>query len=87
MAALSGSAGPPASPVSRREVPADTLGTVHVDVPHLMRLRFRVQGLRFLAPAPVTSVLSGNHASRLRGRGLNFDEIRGGKCRGHGVAT
>lgn len=66
-----------ASGVHRAEIPADSVGTVHVDVPHLMRLRFRVQGLSFLAPAPVRSVLSGNHASRLRGRGLNFDEIRG----------
>ncbi|UVA81863.1 MoxR protein [Pandoraea commovens] len=67
----------PPLPARRREVPADTLGTVHVDVPHLMRLRFRVHGLSFVAPAPVRSVLSGNHTSRLRGRGLNFDEIRG----------
>jgi uncharacterized protein (DUF58 family) len=36
-----------------------------------------VRGLSFIAPPPVTSILSGAHASRLRGRGLNFEEIRG----------
>ena len=30
----------------------------------------------FLPQQPVTSILSGRYASRLRGRGLNFEEIR-----------
>ncbi|SEB16658.1 Protein of unknown function DUF58 [Paraburkholderia sartisoli] len=52
-------------------------GSVYVDAAHLARLEFRARGLSFVAPAPVSSILSGNHASRLRGRGLNFEEIRG----------
>jgi uncharacterized protein (DUF58 family) len=53
------------------------IGSVYVDAAHLAKLEFRARGLSFLAPAPVSSILSGNHASRLRGRGLNFEEIRG----------
>ncbi|OLL28667.1 MoxR protein [Burkholderia sp. SRS-W-2-2016] len=53
------------------------MGSVYVDAAHLARLEFHARGLSFVAPPPVTSVLSGGHASRLRGRGLNFEEIRG----------
>jgi uncharacterized protein (DUF58 family) len=52
------------------------IGRVYVDAVHLAKLEFRACGLSFVAPAPVSSILSGNHASRLRGRGLNFEEIR-----------
>lgn len=52
-------------------------GRVYVDAAHLAKLEFHARGLSFIAPAPVSSVLSGSHASRLRGRGLNFEEIRG----------
>lgn len=55
---------------------ASDLGRVYVDTAHLAQLEFRARGLSFLAPAPLTSILSGNHASRLRGRGLHFEEIR-----------
>ncbi|MBT8040752.1 MAG: DUF58 domain-containing protein [Gammaproteobacteria bacterium] len=41
-----------------------------------MRLRFKASGFSFLPRQPVHSVLSGRHASRLRGRGLNFEELR-----------
>ncbi|MFM0211530.1 DUF58 domain-containing protein [Paraburkholderia sediminicola] len=52
------------------------IGRVYVDAAYLAKLEFQARGLSFVAPAPVSSVLSGNHASRLRGRGLNFEEIR-----------
>ncbi|SAK46107.1 hypothetical protein AWB75_00883 [Caballeronia catudaia] len=55
----------------------DPIGSVYVDAAHLARLEFRARGLSFLAPAPVSSILSGRHASRMRGRGLNFEELRG----------
>ncbi|MEA1834324.1 DUF58 domain-containing protein [Methylobacterium durans] len=42
----------------------------------LMRLRHRARGFSFLPRQPVHSLLSGRHASRLRGRGLNFEELR-----------
>lgn len=49
---------------------------VYVDIADLIRLRFKTTGFSFLPRQPVRSVLAGKHASRLRGRGLNFEEIR-----------
>jgi len=49
---------------------------VYADLDELMRLRFKSSGFSFLPRQPVHSVLSGRHASRLRGRGLNFEELR-----------
>jgi uncharacterized protein (DUF58 family) len=63
--------------MSMAAVSGSAIGSVYVDAAHLAKLEFRARGLSFFAPPPVTSILSGNHASRLRGRGLNFEEIRG----------
>ncbi len=41
-----------------------------------MRLQHRTRGFSFLPRQPIQSLLAGRHASRLRGRGLNFEEIR-----------
>lgn len=41
-----------------------------------MRLRFKSSGFSFLPRQPIHSILSGKYASRLRGRGLNFEELR-----------
>lgn len=49
---------------------------IHVSVEHLRTLEGAAAGLSFLPRQPVASVLSGRHASRLRGRGLNFEEMR-----------
>lgn len=49
---------------------------VHVSLHHLLRLRHQATGYSFLPQQPVHSVLAGRYASRLRGRGLNFEEIR-----------
>jgi len=49
---------------------------VHVTLAHLRRLEGLARGLRFLPRQPSHSVLNGRHASRLRGRGLNFEEMR-----------
>jgi len=51
-------------------------GTVHVSLDRLIRLEHRARGLLFLARQPRSSILAGRHGSRLRGRGLDFDEIR-----------
>jgi len=48
----------------------------YVDLDKLMRLRFKASGFSFLPRQPIHSILSGRHASRLRGRGLNFEELR-----------
>jgi uncharacterized protein (DUF58 family) len=39
-------------------------------------MRHRARGFSFLPRQPIHSLLAGRHASRLRGRGLNFEEIR-----------
>lgn len=43
----------------------------------LVRLQGEARGFSFLHRQPVTSLLSGRRASRIRGRGLAFEEIRG----------
>ncbi len=50
---------------------------IHVSIEHLRGLEGAARGLSFLPKQPSRSVLNGRHASRLRGRGLNFEEIRG----------
>src|SRR5262245_42230420 len=42
----------------------------------LLRLRHRAKGFSFLPRQPVHSLLTGRHTSRLRGRGLDFEELR-----------
>lgn len=41
-----------------------------------MRLEHKARGFTFLPRHAITSLISGRHASRLRGRGLDFEEIR-----------
>jgi uncharacterized protein (DUF58 family) len=49
---------------------------ITVDLEYLLTLKADARGFSFLARQPVTSLLSGRHASRLRGRGLAFEELR-----------
>lgn len=49
---------------------------IRVDLAHLRGLEGRAKALSFLPRQPARSVLNGRHASRLRGRGLNFEELR-----------
>jgi uncharacterized protein (DUF58 family) len=49
---------------------------IHVSLAHLRGLHGAAQGLNFLPRQPAGSALNGRHASRLRGRGLNFEEMR-----------
>ena len=41
-----------------------------------MLLRHQAQGFSFLPRQPIHSLLAGPHGSRLRGRGLDFEELR-----------
>lgn len=50
---------------------------VRVTLGHLRSLECRAKKLSFLPRQPARSILNGRHASRLRGRGLNFEELRG----------
>jgi len=59
----------------RKQAPAGQAG-VYADLDELMRLRYKASGFSFLPRQPIHSILSGRHASRLRGRGLNFEELR-----------
>ena len=49
---------------------------VHVTLSHLTRLERQQAHFSLLPKQPIRSVLSGQHASQLRGRGLNFLELR-----------
>ncbi len=56
--------------------PQEKLTGVYAYLDDLIRIQFQAQGFSFLPKQPINSLLSGRHASRLRGRGLNFEEIR-----------
>lgn len=49
---------------------------VYATIEQLVALQHRARGFSFLPRQPIHSLLAGRHASRLRGRGLNFEEIR-----------
>lgn len=48
----------------------------YVTLDEMLRLRHSAKGFSFLPRQPVHSLLTGRHASRLRGRGLDFEELR-----------
>src|SRR5215831_17349395 len=49
---------------------------VYVDLEELVALEYRGRKVSFLPRQPAHSLLFGRFASRMRGRGLNFEEIR-----------
>ena len=51
-------------------------GRVYVQLADLIQLQHQARGFSFLPKQPVRSLLTCLHASRLRGRGLNFEELR-----------
>jgi uncharacterized protein (DUF58 family) len=65
-----------ASGAARADGTTSGLARAHVSLDELMRLKLRAKGFSFLPRQPVHSLLSGRLASRLRGRGLNFEELR-----------
>lgn len=48
----------------------------YTNLDELIRLRFCVADFSLQPRQPVTSILSGRYGSKLRGRGLNFEELR-----------
>ena len=64
------------TPMRKRQSGSDHPHGVYASLDELMRLRFKSSGFSFLPRQPIHSILSGRHASRLRGRGLNFEELR-----------
>ena len=49
---------------------------VHTSLKHLMRLKHQAHGFSFLPKQPIKSVLMGRKRSTIRGRGLDFVELR-----------
>lgn len=49
---------------------------VVITLEELMRYEYYVQDIPLLPQHPVYTILAGRHASRLRGRGLDFEEVR-----------
>jgi len=64
------------TPIRKRKPAGAVTPGIYAELDDLMRLRFKASGFSFLPRQPIHSVLSGRHASRLRGRGLNFEELR-----------
>jgi uncharacterized protein (DUF58 family) len=64
------------SKVKRKRAHAGTAPGVYADLDQLVRIQFQAKDFSFQPRQPVTSILSGRYASRLRGRGLNFEELR-----------
>ena len=50
--------------------------SIHPELDDFIHLRGDAHGFSLLPKQPVQSLLSGRHASRLRGRGLLFEELR-----------
>ncbi|MCP3382984.1 DUF58 domain-containing protein [Bradyrhizobium sp. CCGUVB4N] len=63
-------------PETSAKLPGAKLPGVYVDLDDLIALEYRGRRVSFLPRQPVHSLLSGRFASRMRGRGLNFEEIR-----------
>jgi uncharacterized protein (DUF58 family) len=61
-------------PLRTKEQP--TAPGVYADLDELIRLQFKARGFSFLPKQPIHSLLAGRHASRIRGRGLDFEELR-----------
>ncbi|QBY02915.1 DUF58 domain-containing protein [Thalassotalea sp. HSM 43] len=49
---------------------------IYTSIDALRRLQFKARGFSLVAQQPINSILSGKNASKLRGRGLNFEEMR-----------
>lgn len=54
----------------------ETTPGVYVSLSDLIGLQHKARGFSFLPRQPIHSLLAGQHASRLRGRGLDFEELR-----------
>jgi uncharacterized protein (DUF58 family) len=64
------------SKIKRNRAASAAAPGVYADLDELIRIQFKARDFSFKPQQPVTSILSGRYASRLRGRGLNFEELR-----------
>ncbi|EON19165.1 MoxR protein [Cupriavidus necator] len=65
-----------AAPSAVQAPAAATVAGVSVDAAALAALEVAARDFHFLPRQPVHSVLAGRHASKVRGRGLTFEELR-----------
>ncbi|PZX24203.1 conserved hypothetical protein; putative exported protein [Cupriavidus phytorum] len=65
-----------AAPAAAHPPSSQAVAGVSVDAAALARLEVAARDFHFLPRQPVHSVLAGRHASRVRGRGLTFEELR-----------
>ncbi|MCL6416444.1 DUF58 domain-containing protein [Aestuariirhabdus sp. Z084] len=56
--------------------PAHADHRIYANLKQLVALQHQAHGFSLLPTQPLSSVLAGRHSSRLRGRGLNFEELR-----------
>ena len=66
---------PPTLRLSRPSI-QESRARVNITLEDLVLLKAEARGFSFLPRQPVASLLSGRYASRLRGRGLAFEELR-----------
>ena len=64
------------SRVKRKKATSNKPKGPYTSLDELIRLQFKVKDFSLHPTQPVTSILSGRYGSRLRGRGLNFEELR-----------
>lgn len=64
------------SKIKRRKASTGSAPGVYADLDELIRIQFKARDFSFRPQQPVSSILSGRYASRLRGRGLDFEELR-----------
>lgn len=62
--------------LKRQTASSEESAGVYAQLDSLIRLRFETQDFSLRPSQPVTSVLSGRYGSKLRGRGMDFAEIR-----------
>ncbi len=55
---------------------SDDKSAIYADLNELRRLKYLAKGFSFTPNQPANSALSGKNVSKLRGRGLNFEELR-----------
>lgn len=58
--------------MKKTDFPSEVVATFH----DLMKMEHYAVGFNFLPRHSIHSILSGKHGSKLRGRGLDFDEVR-----------
>lgn len=64
------------SRIKRKTIKSTKPSGAYADLDELIQIQFKTRDFSFLPRQPVSSILSGRYSSRLRGRGLNFEELR-----------